>query len=63
MPSSQHRKSWTIRASSISPRARLRAYRPETSIVEKTEAMVRLARRDLVKVTHELRPVLNYKGV
>ena len=25
------------------PRARLRAYRPETSIAEKTEAMVRLA--------------------
>ena len=42
-PSCHHRKCWTIQASSTS-RARLRAYRPETSIAEKTEAMVRLAR-------------------
>jgi hypothetical protein len=36
-----HRKSWTGLLDL--PRARLRAYRPETSIAEKTEAMVRLA--------------------
>src|SRR5258706_16286793 len=42
-PSCHHRKSWTIRGLLDLPRARLRAYRPETSIAEKTEAMVRLA--------------------